>query len=70
MRNFHIKKTSLKEYCPTINVETLWSLVGNEAREHYAKDKAGKAPVIDLVRHVSLLFLPFLVAISYSLSSF
>lgn len=53
MRNFHVKKTSLKEYCPTINVEKLWSIVGHEAREHYAKDKSGKAPVIDLVKHVS-----------------
>ena len=48
-----MKKTSLKEYCPTINVEKLWSIVGHEAREHYAKDKSGKAPVIDLVKHVS-----------------
>ncbi|UXI19393.1 40S ribosomal protein S25-like [Sarcoptes scabiei] len=51
MRNFHIKKNTLKHYCPTINVENLWSLLGNEAREHYAKEKAGKAPVINLVKH-------------------
>lgn len=52
MRNFHIKKNTLKHYCPTINVENLWSLLGNEAREHYAKEKGGKAPVINLVKHV------------------
>ncbi|KAF7492604.1 60S ribosomal protein L27a [Sarcoptes scabiei] len=51
MRNFHIKKNTLKHYCPTINVENLWSLLGNEAREHYAKEKGGKAPVINLVKH-------------------
>lgn len=53
MRNFHVKKNSLKHYCPTINVEHIWSLLGNDAREHYANVKDGKAPVVDLVKHVS-----------------
>ena len=48
-----MKKNTLKHYCPTINVENLWSLLGNEAREHYAKEKSGKAPVVNLVKHVS-----------------
>lgn len=55
MRNFHVKKNTLKHYCPTINVENLWSLLGNEAREHYAKEKSGKAPVVNLVKHVSFI---------------
>lgn len=53
MRNFHVKKTALKHHCPTINVENLWALLGNQAREHYASQKNGKAPVVDLVKHVS-----------------
>ena len=56
MRNFHVKKTSLKQFCPTINVEKIWSLLGNDAREQYAKAKSGKAPVLDLTKHVSVIF--------------
>lgn len=51
MRTFHIKKNSLKNYCPTINVEQLWGLVGHKMRETYQGDKAGKAPVINVVKH-------------------
>lgn len=51
MRNYHVKKTDLKEYTPTINVEHLWSLVGNEMREHYKNDKNKRAPVIDVLKH-------------------
>ncbi|KAG9509193.1 60S ribosomal protein L27a, partial [Fragariocoptes setiger] len=46
MRNYHVRKNTLREYCPTINVEKLWSLVPKKAK---AKD--GKAPVINLVNH-------------------
>ena len=51
MRNFHVKQNSLKYYCPTVNVENLWSLVSEATKEKYASDKAGKVPVVDVVRH-------------------
>ena len=51
MRNFHVRKNNLKHYCPTINVEHIWSLVGNKMREHYQKDEKKRAPVIDVVQH-------------------
>mmetsp|Transcript_30419 Transcript_30419/g.63782 ORF Transcript_30419/g.63782 Transcript_30419/m.63782 type:complete len:149 (+) Transcript_30419:38-484(+) len=44
MRYFH--KTNNKFFCPTINVEKLWSLVPVEARK---SAKASAAPVIDCV---------------------
>ena len=51
MRDFHAKRNTLKYYCPTVNIDQLWSLVGNQMREQYKNDKEGKAPVIDVVRH-------------------
>lgn len=51
MRNFHSRKNTLKYYCPAVNVENIWSLVGERMKEQYKGDKAGKAPVIDVVRH-------------------
>jgi len=47
MRNFHVRKNHY--YCPTINVDKLWSLVTEETRTKYA-NQTDKAPVIDLVR--------------------
>ena len=43
MRYFH--KTQQKFFCPTINVEKLWTLLPKEAQTA----PAGKAPVIDCV---------------------
>lgn len=51
MRNFHVKPNSLRHFCPAVNVENLWSLVSAATKEKYASDKAGKVPVIDVVRH-------------------
>ena len=45
MRYFH--KTKQKFFCPTINVEKLWTLVSEQTRTSAPK---GKAPVIDCVR--------------------
>lgn len=50
MRNFHLRRNTLKYYCPTLNVENLWSLVTEEAKKKYAGDKSGKVPVIDVVK--------------------
>ncbi|CAG2178988.1 unnamed protein product, partial [Oppiella nova] len=51
MRTFHLKKNSLKHYCPTINVEQIWALVGDKMREHYKASTDGKAPVVDVIKH-------------------
>lgn len=50
MRHFHL--TRQKYWCPTINLDKLWSLVSDQTREHY-KEKKDVAPVIDCVRAVS-----------------
>jgi large subunit ribosomal protein L27Ae len=53
MRYYH--KTLNKFYCPTVNVDRLWSLVSEQTREKYQKETE-KAPVIDCVRAVSTSF--------------
>merc|ERR1712105_305768 len=46
MRYFH--KTNNKFFCPTVNLDKLWTLVSKQTRERYAAVK-DKAPVIDCV---------------------
>lgn len=54
MRNFHLRRQH--KFCPTINLDKLWSLVGDKVRDECEKDqKSGKAPVVDLVKFVSIL---------------
>lgn len=50
MRYFH--KTNNKFFCPTVNVDKLWSLLSEQHREKYFGDKADKetAPVINVVK--------------------
>ena len=48
MRHFHLKRNQY--YCPTMNLDEVWSLVPAEAQEQAAKDTT-KAPVIDLTQH-------------------
>lgn len=50
MRYYH--KTNNQYYCPSLNVDKIWSLVTEQTREKYAKETS-KAPVIDVVRAVS-----------------
>merc|ERR1719218_88407 len=45
MRNFHLVKHG--KFCPTVNIDKLWSLVSAQTREYYAQKK-DKAPVIDV----------------------
>jgi large subunit ribosomal protein L27Ae len=52
MRNFHLNRNH--KFAPTLNLDKLWSLVGEENRERAAKD-ADKVPVIDIVQFVSTL---------------
>ena len=48
MRHFHKQKNHY--HCPIINLDKLWTLVGEEKRVECAKDTS-KAPVIDLTDH-------------------
>lgn len=48
MRYFHLNKN--KYFCPVINLDKIWTLVGEEARLEAAKDTS-TAPVIDVTRH-------------------
>merc|ERR1712144_154484 len=47
MRHFHLKKN--KYFCPTINVDNLWSLVGEDVRK--AHEGKAEAPVIDCTKN-------------------
>merc|ERR1712146_641452 len=48
MRHYHKLKNHF--HCPIINLDKLWNLVGNEAREQAAKDTS-KAAVIDVTEY-------------------
>lgn len=48
MRYFHLSKN--KYFCPVINLDKLWALVGEDARVAAAKDSSS-APVIDVTQH-------------------
>ncbi len=45
MRNFHMRKNMY--FCPTINVESLWTLVPEDVREQCKI--SGEAPILDVV---------------------
>merc|ERR1711937_633956 len=47
MGHFHLKKNQY--FCPTVNLDTLWSLVGEDVRQEYAAKK--EAPIIDCTAH-------------------
>merc|ERR1712066_21326 len=47
MRHFHLKRNQY--FCPTINLDTLWALVGEDVRKEFAGKK--EAPVIDCSKH-------------------
>jgi large subunit ribosomal protein L27Ae len=53
MRNFHLNR-NLK-FCPTLNLDKLWSLVSDENRKR-AQKEADKIPVVDIVQFVSITF--------------
>ena len=52
MRHIHLKRN--KFYCPTINVEALWTLVGEDVRKKYEQVR-DVAPVIDAEKKVGIL---------------
>ena len=49
MRNFHVHPNNAISYCPSVNVDKLWSLVSEQTRTKYEKNTK-KAPVIDCTR--------------------
>lgn len=49
MRHFHLLKN--RTYTKSVNVEKLWSLLGEEAYEQ-AKGSKDKAPVLDVTKLV------------------
>lgn len=51
MRNFHVRKNSLSNYCPSINVEKLWTLVKEDLRLRLKEEGKGRAPVIDCTKN-------------------
>lgn len=51
MRNFHKKAHTLASYCPSVNVEKLWSLLGDKTMKKLeSKENLDKAPVLDLTK--------------------
>lgn len=48
MRYFNLNRN--KYFCPIVNLDKLWSLAGEEAREEAAK-KGKQAAVIDVTQH-------------------
>lgn len=52
MRNYHLRRNS--KWCPTLNLDKLWTLVSEQTRLKYKDNPEGKAPVIDIVRAVSV----------------
>jgi large subunit ribosomal protein L27Ae len=52
MRYFHLNKN--KYWKPTVNVNKLWSLVGDDVKAKFA-GKKGIAPVVNTLNAVSLI---------------
>ncbi|GAU96773.1 hypothetical protein RvY_08165 [Ramazzottius varieornatus] len=48
MRQFHLNRNH--SFCPVLNVDRIWTLVSDQAKDQAQSRKDGKAPVIDLVR--------------------
>ncbi|XP_012371492.1 60S ribosomal protein L27a-like [Octodon degus] len=47
MRHCHLKRN--QSFCPTANLDELWTLVSEQTRGNAAKNKTGAAPIIDVV---------------------
>ncbi|KAK7822476.1 hypothetical protein U0070_001643 [Myodes glareolus] len=48
MRHYHLKRN--QSFCPTVNLDNLWTLLSEQTRVNAAKNKTGVAPIIDVVR--------------------
>lgn len=50
MRHYHLQRNHL--FCPTVNVDKLWALAGEEAlKQATAAKDSGKAVVLDVAKH-------------------
>jgi len=49
MRHFHLMKN--RKFRNTINVNQLWSLLGDDVLEQAKSESGGKAPILDLSKH-------------------
>lgn len=59
MRNYHLNRNT--KWCKAINLDKVWSLLSEQARERCKDLKDGKAPVIDVVKAVSTLMYPIIM---------
>ena len=50
IRHFHLKPNA--EWCPSVNLDKLWSLVSEQTRKNAEEKKGDKAPVIDVTKAV------------------
>ncbi|XP_054428607.1 60S ribosomal protein L27a-like [Pteronotus mesoamericanus] len=48
MRHHHLKRK--QSFCPTVNLNKLWTLVSEQTQVNAAKNKNGATPIIDVVR--------------------
>ncbi|XP_028341498.1 60S ribosomal protein L27a-like [Physeter macrocephalus] len=46
--HYHLKRS--QSFCPTVNLDKLWTLVSEQTRVNAAKNKTGAAPITDVVR--------------------
>ena len=56
MRHFHYKKNL--DYCPSVNVDRLWSLVPESVYEKAKSGGESSVPVIDVTKLVRNKFIP------------
>lgn len=68
MRNYHLRRNS--KWCPTLNLDKLWTLVSEQTRLKYKDHPEGKAPVIDIIKAVSILMKFYNILNSLQLKSF
>nr|XP_045048283.2 60S ribosomal protein L27a-like [Desmodus rotundus] len=48
VRHYRLKRN--QSFCPTVNLDKLWTLVREQTRVKGAKNKTGAAPIIDMMR--------------------
>ncbi|KAK7834456.1 hypothetical protein U0070_017642 [Myodes glareolus] len=48
MRHYHLKRS--QSFCPTVNLDKLWTLVSEQTQVNAAKNKTGVSPITDVVR--------------------
>nr|XP_048306067.1 60S ribosomal protein L27a-like [Myodes glareolus] len=48
MRHYHLKRN--QSFCPTVNLDKLWTLVSEQTQVNAAKNKTGVSPITDVVR--------------------